>query len=154
MYRSLLGGFRLNAIAAVGALALTVTIPAAAQDAPPYKPGNYWSVTGIHVKDGSGMRYANHLATSWSANQEFAKSQGWIASYHVLSNVYAREGEPDLYLVTVFADMPNAEEAEKRRMAWQDFNKKSMAEMQKESGERADYRTIGGEMLLREMLRR
>lgn len=154
MYRSMLSNFRLHAVAAAGALALAFAMSATAQDEPPYKPGNYWSVTGIHVNDGSGLRYAQHLANSWSKNQEFAKSQGWIVGYHVLNNVYAREGEPDLYLVTVFSDMPSAEEGEKRRKAWQEFNKKSMAEMQKESGDRAEYRTVGGEMLLREMLRR
>jgi len=154
MYRSLLSNFRLHFVAVAGALALVFAMSATAQDDPPYKPGNFWSVTGIHVKDGSGLRYANHLATSWSASQEFAKSQGWIVGYHVFNNVYVREGEPDLYLVTVFANMPDAAEMDKRRKAWQEFNKKTMAQMQKESGDRAEYRTVGGEMLLREMLRR
>jgi hypothetical protein len=150
----MLSNFRLQAVAAVGALALLFAMSATAQDDPPYKPGNYWSVTGIHVKDGSGLRYANHLATSWSRNQEFAKAQGWIVGYHVLANVYARQGEPDLYLVTVFADMPGVEEGEKRRKAWQEFNKKTMEQMAQESGDRAEYRTVGSEMLLREQLRR
>ena len=154
MYRSLLSNLRLHAVAVAGALALVFAMSATAQDDPPYKPGNYWSVTGIHVKDGSGLRYAQHLATNWSASQEFAKAQGWIVGYHVFSNVYVREGEPDLYLVTVFANMPDAAEMEKRRKAWQEFNKKTMAQMAQESGERAEYRTVGGEMLLREMLRR
>jgi len=150
----MLGRIRLLAVAAAGALALVFAMSATAQDDPPYKPGNYWTVTGIHVNDGSGLRYAQHLATSWSVNQEFAKSQGWIVGYHVFSNVHARQGEPDLYLVTVFTDMPSVEEGEKRRKAWQEFNKKTMSQMAQESGERAEYRTVGSEMLLREMLRR
>jgi len=35
-----------------------------------------------------------------------------------------------------------------------EFNKKTMTQMQAESGARADYRTVGGQLLLRELVLR
>ena len=154
MYRSLLGKVRLQALATAGVVALVFAMPASAQEEPPYKPGNYWSVTGIHVKDGSGLRYAQHLASSWSSNQEFAKSQGWISDYMVLSNPYPRDGEPDLYLIQIFANMPSADEADKRGKATREFNKTTLAQMQAESGGRVEIREVGSQMLLRQLVLR
>jgi len=133
---------------------LAVATPTLAQEENPWKQGNYWNVSGIHVKDGSGLKYAQFLASNWVKNQEFAKSQGWISSYMVLSNPYPREDEPDLYLIQVFASMPSSDEADKRAQAFREFNKKTMAELQAESGARADYRTMGSQLLLRELVLR
>ncbi len=152
---SLTNVFRLQVLAVVGVLSMAVAGPAAAQDSEnPFKRGAYWSVTGIHVNDGSGLKYANHLANNWVRSQEFAKSKGWISGYHILSNAYPREGEPDIYLVTIFKEMTSAEEDDKRSKDWLEFNKSTMAKMQAESGERAEYRTVGGDMLLTEMMKR
>jgi hypothetical protein len=59
-----------------------------------------------------------------------------------------------LYLITVFASMASPDEADKRAAAWREFNKKTMTQMQAESGARADYRTVGSQLLLREMVLR
>jgi len=154
MNRWTLDGVKSWAVAAVGVTMLAVATPTLAQEENPWKEGNYWDVSSIHVKDGSGLKYAQFLASSWVKNQEFAKSQGWISSYMVLSNEYPREGEPDLYLIRVYASMPSTDEADKRAEAWREFNKKTMAQMQSESGARADYRTVGSQLLLREMVLR
>jgi len=152
---SLTNVFRLQVLAVVGVLSMAIAGPAAAQDSEyPFKRGAYWSVTGIHVNDGSGLKYANHLANNWVRSQEFAKSKGWISGYHILSNAYPREGEPDIYLVTIFKEMTSAEEDDKRSKEWLEFNKSTMAKMQAESGERAEYRTVGSDMLLTEMMKR
>jgi hypothetical protein len=50
--------------------------------------------------------------------------------------------------------MASPDEADKRAQAWREFNKKTMSQMQAESGARADYRTVGGQLLLREMVLR
>jgi len=154
MNRWTLDGVKSWAVAAVGVTMLAVATPTLAQEENPWKQGNYWNVSGIHVKDGSGLKYAQFLASSWVKNQEFAKSQGWISNYLVLSNPYPREGEPDLYLIQVFASMPSSDEADKRAQAWREFNKKTAAQLQAESGARADYRTSGSELLLRELVLR
>ena len=57
----------------------------------PLVGGDYWEVTGIDIKDGGGLKYANWLADEWRKSLEFSKSKGWIKDYVVFSNVH-REG--------------------------------------------------------------
>jgi hypothetical protein len=147
--------FRLQLLGVVGAVSMVVAGAAVAQDSEdPFKRGAYWSVTGIHVKDGSGLKYANHLANNWVRNQEFAKSKGWISGYHILANAYPRQDEPNVYLVTIFNSMTSPAEDDKRAKEWLEFNKSTMAQMEAQSGDRAEYRTVGSEVLLMEMLKR
>jgi hypothetical protein len=117
----------------------------------PLVAGDFWDVTGIHLKDGGGLAYANFLANEWRENQEFAKSKGWIKSYRIFANAYPRKGEPDLYLVTVSDKIANGPDIEKRQDEYMAWRKKTIAQMQKESGNRAEFREVGGEMLLQEM---
>lgn len=145
---------RLLMAAAAATLLLGVTPGAVAQDVFPYRDGNYWFVTGIHVKDGSALTYANHLARVWQVQMDYAKSKGWMTGYHILANENPRQDEPDLYLVTITDRMVGADEAEKRGEEMRAYMKKTMQQMQAESGQRADYRTVGSNMLLREQIRR
>ena len=131
-------------------LALALASPAIAQNNP-MTPGDYEEVGMIEVSDGGGLEYANYLATTWKKNQEFAKSKGWITGYRVLANVNPRPGEPDLYLVTSFSSMPDANEEEKMNAAYRDFMKQSDAQMEAASGDRAKYRTLLGSFLLRQL---
>jgi len=79
--------------------------PGAAQTYPT-DPGDFWDVTGIEMLDGGDLQYLQWIASEWKKEQEFAKSKGWIKSYHVLSNLYPRQGEADLYLVIIYGDSP------------------------------------------------
>ena len=124
---------------------------AQAQDEPPFIPGDYWEVTGIKLADGGGLRYARWLAGEWRKNSEFAKSQGWIKDFMVISNVHDRSDEPDLFLIRVFENMATVEEGEERRKKYMEWAKKSMDKMAEESGNRAEYRTIMSTTLLRHM---
>jgi hypothetical protein len=117
----------------------------------PLVPGNYWEVTGVKIKDGGGLAYANFLASEWREDQEFAKSKGWIKSYMIFSNAYARPGEPDLYLVSVTEDVPSAATSEKRSDEYMAWRKKTLAQMQKESGNRAEFREVISSSLLQEL---
>ena len=116
----------------------------------PMVGGDYWEVTGIHVEDGAGLKYSNWLASEWRKNLEFAKSQGWIKGYKVLSNVYARQGEADLYLIRTMEGIPTGQEGEERGKAWIEWSKKSAAKMQEESGNRAEYREVLSSSLLQD----
>lgn len=124
---------------------------AQAQEAPPFIGGDYWEVTGIKTADGAGLKYARWLAGEWRKNSEFAKSQGWVKDFMVISNVHARADEPDLYLIRVFENMATVEEDEKRRKKYMDWAKKSMDKMAEESGNRAEYRTVMSTSLLQHM---
>ena len=141
----------LKTMIAVTAMALTVPMaaPAAAQEFP-LEPGEYSEVSGIFVNDGAEFRYAQHLADVWVANLEFSKSQGWVTDYKIYVNVNPREGEPNIYLMTTFARLPDAAEQERRNAAWREFTRTSVEQQISESGDRAEYRTVQSSMLLQE----
>ncbi|MEO8079529.1 MAG: hypothetical protein ABI641_03300 [Caldimonas sp.] len=117
----------------------------------PMVNGDFWEVTGVHLKDGGGLAYSNFLATQWKVDQEFAKSKGWIKGYMVLGNSYSRKGEPDLYLIVISERLVTGPEGEKRNEEYMTWKKQTVAQMQKESGNRFEIREIGSNMLLQEL---
>jgi hypothetical protein len=117
----------------------------------PLAQGDFWEVTGVHLKDGGEFAYATFIATEWKADQEYAKSRGWIKAYFVLGNSYTRKGEPDLYLVTVTDHLTSGPEGEKRNDEYLAWRKKTNAQLVKESGNRAEVREIESSMLLQEL---
>jgi len=154
MHISMLNHAKQLALAMVGALALAVSLPATAQDENPWKAGNYWNVSGIHVKDGGGLKYAQYLATEWVRTQEYAKSQGWISDFMVLSNTHPREGEPNLYLITISPSLASSDEADKRGRMMREFNKTTIAQMNAQSAGRTEIREVGSQMQLRQLVLR
>ena len=151
---SMLNDFKQFGLGVIGALLLAVSLPATAQDENPWKAGNYWNVSAIHVKDGGGLKYAQYLATEWVKMQEYSKSQGWISDFMVLSNTHPREGEPNLYLITIAPSLPSSDEADKRGRMMREFNKTTIAQMQAQSAGRAEIRELGSQMQLRQLLLR
>ena len=136
------------AIAAVFAGA--VTAPALA-DQWPLVGGDFWEVTDVHVKDGGDFAYANFIASEWRADQEFAKSKGWIKNYMVLGNAYPRHGEADLYLIVISDRLATGAESDKRSDEYIAWTKKTNAQLAKESGSRVEVREILGSALLQEL---
>lgn len=135
---------------AATALTLPLAAPLAAQDYP-LVPGEYVQMNGIDVEDGEGaLKYAQWLATEWKRFQEYAKSQGWITDYGIYTNVNPRAGEPDVYLVTTFASLPDAAEQERRDRAFDAWSKTTVQQQAAASGNRATYRTVVSSMLLQE----
>tara|TARA_R110002051_G_scaffold210320_1_gene275916 strand:+ start:332 stop:826 length:495 start_codon:yes stop_codon:yes gene_type:complete len=139
------------------ATSATAQEPAAASTATaeaegyPLVGGDFWEVTGIDIKPGGGLAYANHLADKWRASQEFAKSQGWVKDYMVMSNYYNRAGEPDLYLVTVMESIPSGPEAEVEAEAYRAWAEASTAQLVSESADRAEFREVMGTSLMQEL---
>lgn len=117
----------------------------------PFVPGDFWEVTGVELMPGGGLAYANHLADQWRAGQEFAKSKGWIKDYIVLSNYHARDGEPDLYLISISAEIPTGAEAMQHFVEYQAWASTSAEQLQSESGDRAEFRRLMSDSLLQEM---
>ena len=135
------------------ALLAAAASPAFAQQSS-YKLGPMWTAVRIDVEDGQYENYLDWLTKVWMDNQAFAKSQGWVLDYHVLDSVNPRDGEPDLILISRFADMVPAAEIERRneiinkRMSQDDH----VADAQ--SGQRTKMRRSMGSVLYRELLKR
>lgn len=134
----------------LGAGILALGVPAAAQDIP-LVGGNYWDVAGITIDDGHFPQYADYLASQYRKNMDFQKSKGWVKDYYILSNNNKREGEPDLYLITVTDHVPTPAEEIAREKDMTAFLQQTTRQMQAGSGQRATYRHLGSDMLLQEL---
>ena len=144
---------RKTIIAALGAATMLFAVPAAAQEFP-VKGGDYWTIAEITIDDGHFGDYADHLAGLYRKSIDFQKSKGWIKSSYILSNVNKRSGEPDLYLVTI-ADRPTTPaEDDARAKETNAYLQSSARQGDTESGARAKYRHLGGNMLLQEVVYR
>lgn len=130
-------------------LCLAFAVPAHAEDSYPVKPGDYVEIGMITVDDGHDLDYMNWLAGQWRKRQDYAKAQGWITGYEIMTNEYKRPGEPDLYLVTRYATWASDAESDKRGDAMRAFMAQTDAQMQASSAQRATYRHQMGSMLLR-----
>lgn len=138
---------RRAALPAAG-LALVFSTFALAQTFP--LVGNeYVTVAAVVVEPGHARDYGNYLATEWRAEREFAKSQGWITGYEILSNPHKRAGEPDLYLVNRFKSFPEPAEVDRRNKLTREHLKMTDAQMQAGSAERDKYRRTTNVQLLR-----
>ena len=138
------------AIGVLGAATLLLASPAVAQDFP-LKPGDYWEVAEITIDDGHFGDYADHLAGLYKRTSDFAKSKGWIKSYHILSNFNKRANEPDLYLVTISDRIATPAEAEAREKEMNAYLQSSQRQQDAQSGARAKFRHLGGTMMLQEL---
>jgi hypothetical protein len=69
----------------------------------------------------------------------------------VLANNYPRKGEADLYLIAVSDHVTTGAEDDKRQAEYLAWRKKSLDQMQKESGNRAEFREVLGAELLQEL---
>lgn len=124
----------------------------AQSDELPYTAGNYWEVSAIEVMPGQSLNYAHHLANNWKKYMAFAKEKEWIVDYKVLGNIHAREGEPDLYLITVFKDWVSNEEYDRRYDEYIEYMETTNKELEKESGERVVMRKLKSDILLMEYI--
>jgi hypothetical protein len=138
-------------LGAAGAAMILFAIPAAAQNVP-LVGGDYWDVTSVKIDDGHFADYADFLVSKSRKQNEYAKSKGWIKAYYILSNNNARKDEPDLYLVTVSDRMPTPAEQIARGKEMNAFLQSDDRKLGAESGQRATYRHIAGDMLLQELV--
>lgn len=138
-------------LAVFAAVTLAFAAPALAQNNDPFIGGDYVTVTGISVDDGHYLDYAKFLSGYWKAQEDFAVKQGWSTGYEILANVNARKGEPDLYLLRRFKNIPDGVEGERRAAMIRAQVKMDDAQMEAASGERAKFRHVDSEMLLQRL---
>jgi hypothetical protein len=137
--------------AALCACALAFSAPVLAQDRAA-RLGPLWSVSTIEVNDGQAEAYLRWLNDVWRGNQAFAREQGWILNYHILANIDARDGEPDLYLVTTYTDEPSVAEIDRRDAIMLRRMQTNASGADQQSASRSTMRRQMGSMTLREML--
>lgn len=141
-------------IMGMAALAVaTTSVPAWSQQSS-VKPGGLWTAARIDVEDGQYERYMDYLTSEWIPNQEFAKSQGWISDFHVLDSTNPRDGEPDIILITRFADFPSVAEMERRNKIVSERMKADDHAQDAASGQRMKMRRLMGSVLYREVHKR
>ena len=141
------------ALAALGAATMLWASPATTQDFP-VRGGDYWTIAEVTIDDGHFGDYADHLAGLYRKSIEFQKSKGWIKASYILANVNKRADEPDLFLVTI-ADRPTTPaEDEARSKEINAYLQSSQRQGDRQSGERAKYRKLGGNILLQELVYR
>ncbi len=137
---------------AVLALTLGMSAPALAQaQEPSYTPGSYTDVSAIDVLDGQFENYMDYLAGPWKAQQEFAKSKGYITSYQVLANTYARAGEPDLFLIVVYPKIYDNAEQTRQQKEFEAFMKSDRRALDTAYGARGTMRKSLGQQQLQEL---
>lgn len=142
-----MNAFRKAAILAASLSFAFTAMPALAQS-DPFIGGDFVEVASVTIDDGHYLDYAGFLATTWRAEQEFGKQQGWITGYEVLANPNKRPGEPDLLLVTRYKTMADGAEGDRRNKLFLAHSKATDAAMQAASGDRAKYRHVIGTQLL------
>lgn len=136
---------------ALGAATLLCSVPSSSQELP-LKSADFWDVGAVTIDDGHGGQYADFLANQYRKEMDFRKSKGWIKAYYILSNVNKRQGEPDLYLVTVFDHVTTPAEDVAREKETNAFLQRSTRDQMAGSGQRATYRHLGSDILLQQMV--
>ena len=129
------------------------SMPALAQQSA-MKPGALWTAARIEVHDGQMQNYLDFLAKTWSANQEYAKSQGWLLDYYVLQSINPRDGEPNIILITRYNDFPSAAEIERRTALINQRMQQDDHSAAAASGQRNSMRKQMGSVLYRELIKR
>jgi hypothetical protein len=140
-------------ICATALAALAWSPSVSAQDSS-VKTGPFWQANRIYVEDGQFENYMDWLSKTWTANQEFAKSQGWLLEYHILNSVNPRDGEPNVVLLTRFNDFPSAAESERRNALMNQHMQQTDRSASASSGDRMKMRKLMGSALYVEMLKR
>ncbi|HEY0326365.1 MAG TPA: hypothetical protein VGC46_10395 [Allosphingosinicella sp.] len=136
--------------ACVIAASIAFASPAAAQPTA-YTPGGYWVVQGIHIEPGQFENYMDYIADRYRANQDFARSRGWITGYRILVNVNRRHDEPDMYLITEMPRLATPQEQVERDEAFERHMNQTARQAETASGARVTMRRLGSNWLLQEL---
>ena len=131
---------------------LVLLMPLVAFAQPPFEQGSFWAVTAVETKPGMFDAYVENLDGLWRKQMEKLKDEGKVKSYTMMSNVHARHGEPDLWLMVEWtsagAMMDNPMEYWEKLMEGMDID---YDEMNERAVKREDLRTIMSTSLLREL---
>ena len=116
-----------------------------------YEPINVWYVSDIDVLDGQFENYMTWLADEWMKFRKLNAMHGNEIGYHVLVNTTPRDGEPDLYLVTINKDFQTIAEGLETEKMINTAMAKDRKQFEKESVGRAPMRKVMGNIELIEV---
>jgi hypothetical protein len=117
----------------------------------PYKEGTVSEVTSIKVKEGHFLDYWAFLSTAYRQQMDEAKKQGLIVSYQIFSANPKTPNEPDLYLVTEYANMAALDGLDAKMSAISAKLAGSMKQADQKDAERDAIRTVMGSEWIREL---
>jgi hypothetical protein len=118
----------------------------------PHVWGTYWTVTSVDTKPGRFNDYLADLKANYRRSLDMQVADGKVKSYTMFSNVHARDGEPDLWLMVEWnsgADMLDTPVEYFEGLTAKIFG--SMDKGQSANIDRGQLRTIMSTSLLREM---
>jgi hypothetical protein len=133
-------------------LIMLLLLPLQAMAARDYQNGTYWTVTGVDTKPGMYNEYIADLKNVWLKSVEMLIKDGKALSYRMFSNVHARQGEPDLYLMIEWKSAGDVLDTSDEY--WDTQEEKLFGSVDKgveATVKRGDLRTIMSESLLREL---
>jgi len=137
------------------ALALAAAVPAMAaadENAPSFQNGSVWDFGQIKTVDGHFDDYMSWLSTSWKPQQEALKKAGYILSYKVLLVTDPRKDEPDILLLTEYANMAAFDRSTAEVYATMAKVNGPLPQASQQQAARAAIRTILGDMMTREAI--
>lgn len=140
----------LAGVAAVAVLAIGLTVYA--QVARPYHDGSVWTISQIRVKPGMNEAYMAYLASQWKAQNEAAKSAGFILSYKVIETEAHGPQDFNMLLMVEYKDMATMEaNADKMDALMQKVVGDDQKQMQGYK-DRSEIREVLGTRLAREII--
>ena len=133
-------------------IVLMLPLSAFSADGDPHKFGTYWTVTSVDTKPARFIDYLADLKANYRRSLDMQVADGKVKSYTMFSNVHARDGEPDLWLLVEWnsgADMLDTPTEYFEGLTAKLFG--SLDKGQSASIDRGAMRTIMSTTLLREM---
>jgi hypothetical protein len=129
--------------------ALTGGIAAAADR--PYTEGAVVQVSAVRTEPGMFEDYMKYLAGAYKQSMEEQKKAGVILDYSIYAAVPRREGDPDLYLITVYKNMAALDDLNAKTDAITEKIFGSMDQQTAATVARGKLRTLVGSEIIREL---
>ncbi|MFZ0036893.1 MAG: hypothetical protein WAK91_05705 [Candidatus Acidiferrales bacterium] len=116
-----------------------------------YDNGPLWDVASIQTKPGHFNDYMKFVSTTWRAEQEQLKKDGYVLDYKVFNIVDARDNEPDVILAVEYKNMAAYDLPLDKQDALTKKLFGSMGGGDKAAIDRESFRTLRGDTLMREL---
>lgn len=128
------------------------SVPAAAQDNDRnWENGNVIATTQVYTEPGMFNAYINDLRGLWRVFLDQQIEDGNVVSYRMLVNSFARDGEPDLLLITEHPNWAAFDLSSEYFDALTEKLQGSLAKARDATIERGKLRRLGGNAVYQEI---